>query len=1114
MSNWLSKFGAQTAKPTRYGILWQNRMATGIWTQRNCLRDAASTRIEEEFYGARGDALIDGLNCEVSAKLTFIRRPGTSVYNSQLIPPINRFYGFNPVINNQEQIHVVADVASRGVLAPLIVQISTVEGTRVQTGGSGSSPIYTYYTTVTFAVTPPPLVVDQTYSFSGLTGLVSLNGQSLPPISAAADSVTFQFGTSVFGPTSDTGDANISPDVTVAPSVRDVTGPSTNKILWTKALNASVTSFLGVGNTLYASDGVESHKLIESADVWEPSVSFSSGQFIVDSNGNLQENIGSQTGGISDIQIAGGTATLFFVPGGGLTVPIGTSVSLSGLTTVPALNNTTQIVTGTSNTLQIQFASSGAQSYAAETGQATTGIGITGSTLPTWLTAYGAVTQDGSTQWTNRGSQVETWGIAAPTTAPTVTQTSAPNPYAAWAASTWYGPLFVILDTNGNLQQLTTAGTTGATAPTWSATVGDTTPENSPGTAIWTNLGSEAWAYSTTYAVGALVQATFYYWITVYGPTQVWEADIGQYVTVYEDSQQQVTVTCLFQCTVGGTSQSGGIPNWTNGLGTTTIESTGVTWINQGVAPAWPGATQTLSLSTQLLDSNNNVETVQHTGESGTSAPSWNITQGATTPDNATSWLNSGPYSPTNTGAWIYAYSFENSVSGQISTASPESLPIIVTADNLVVIQGVGSTDLQVDTIVIWRTVQGGSQLFYLGQIPNPGTPTNSGNWIYTDTIPDTSLNELIEAPIDGINNPPPTGLTALAYHLGRIWGAVNNLVYFSTGPDVTAGNGNESWSASNVFEFPDNVVRLFPTASGLIVFTTADIYIIQGLGTTTSAFFSAPMVQNIGLVSYDAFAINGGTVYLFTSDNQVVCIDPNSGFSEVGFPIGDQFGPNNGTGTFTPSSTQVTWHVAGSEDKALYVSDSRGTWWRLCPTPSPESGWTWSPKAQIVGGFSAVQSIEVVPGTHNLLIGPPDPQPASMGPILKRDYSVYSDNGSAYPAWAVLGSLVLAQPGQLAHVPFITTDSVAIGTPISLAVQLDEISPISAGYFETLSLAVPDPTQLSPSLSTYAQRFYLSQTQKPAVCRHMQVQINWGTDVVKNELLSLSIFGGFSQEN
>jgi hypothetical protein len=257
----------------------------------------------------------------------------------------------------------------------------------------------------------------------------------------------------------------------------------------------------------------------------------------------------------------------------------------------------------------------------------------------------------------------------------------------------------------------------------------------------------------------------------------------------------------------------------------------------------------------------------------------------------------------------------------------------------------------------------------------------------------------------------------------------------------------------------------------------------------------------------------NGSIIYVYTSDNQIVSLDPSSGVSEIGSAIGDQFGPGNGTSTFTPLTARLTWHIAGSVDKGLYVSDFSGNWWRMSPTPSPETGITWSPMANFLptlGGFSAVQSVETSPGTHLLLVGAPN---GGTGPILKRDYLVHTDNGAAYAANAIIGSLVLAQPGQIALVESLTTDSVAIGTPLSLAVQLDEIAPVSAGYFEGLLNYVPDPTELSPSASLYAQRFYLSQTQQPAVCRHLQVEVNFGSDTVQNELLSMTLFGGFEQE-
>jgi hypothetical protein len=55
-----------------------------------------------------------------------------------------------------------------------------------------------------------------------------------------------------------------------------------------------------------------------------------------------------------------------------------------------------------------------------------------------------------------------------------------------WAASTHVYVGYVLVDSNGNSQQVTTAGITGSTAPTWNTTVGGITTDN---TAVWTNLG-------------------------------------------------------------------------------------------------------------------------------------------------------------------------------------------------------------------------------------------------------------------------------------------------------------------------------------------------------------------------------------------------------------------------------------------------------------------------------------------------------------------------------------------------------------------------------------------------------------------------------------------------
>lgn len=888
-----------------------------------------------------------------------------------------------------------------------------------------------------------------------------------------------------------------------ANAVYDATGPSTQYELFAKTAGAGSTYFQSVGNNLYFSDGVDREQWVNASLIWAANTSYTPGQFIVDENNNVQEATVDNVNNVLTVQVLESHINYPLGPLAWVAIVTmdgpreGGDVTFSGLTSYTILNGNTYPTTPFVQSSPLLPDQVGAilgttSSYgrASDTGTATfpsDTMGMTGTTEPVWPTVFGDTVLDGGITWVCKGPSVQIWGLAGPTNPPTVLASKLPTTYSSWTALTFYNPTLVIFD-GANLQKLITAGITGSSVPSWSPTLGATTTD---GTAVWQNIGPGVWAPSTPYAVNDTVVVTYTYYITT---VTVNSQGVPTITTT------PVTQTSIFQVSTAGTSGFFA-PNWSAAF----VTDGTVLWVNTGASLVWAtiGPNTLVSLDTTIVGDNGYLENIVYAGKSGSTEPMWPSVPGQGTVDGTAQWITGNVYSAPNTGVWLYAYSWGNSVTGNVTNASPLSLPFSLPADSLATVSGIASDNEQYDQIWIWRTVQGGSVLFFDAMIPSPG-PGQS--WSYNDTNPDTSLDELIEAPIDDDNDPPPVGLGEMTYHVGRIWGAVNNFVYYSTGPDVTAGNGNEAWSPSNIFVFPSSVARLFPTATGLIVFTSSDVYIIQG--TTPSSFFAAPYVQNYGLVSYDAFAVNGSIVYMYTSDNQVVTFDPNSGASEIGSPIGDQFGPGNGTGTFNPTSTRVTWHVAGSQDKGLYVSDFQGTWWRMDPTPSPETGFTWSPKAQIVGGFSAVQSVETSPGTHQLLLGP-----QTSGPILTRDYSVYSDNGSAYNAFAVLGSLVLAQPGQIAMVESLTTDSEAIGTPITLAVQLDEIAPVTSGMFEALTSYVPDPTELEPSVSLYAQRFYLSQTQQPAVCRHLQIQINWGMDTVKNELLSLSLFGNFEQE-
>ncbi len=1072
MPNELQKKGAQPAKPVRYGVLWHNNFYQGIVTQRNPLRSNLG-HIEAEFYGDQ-PTFIDGLNTEISTKLTLIRRPGNVVYNSQTFPAINRFY------ENRTSIYE--------------------------------------------------------------------SSQTLPT-------------------------ENIQIVADTASVIYDATGPNTKNVLFTKSAGAGSAYFQSVGNSLYFTDGPDQKKLLTPQYEWQASTAFSPGSLIGETVAGTTY-VFMALGGVNLSILAsasdGSTFTLWCDPN---TVPEnfadmnGVKINFSGLTAAAALNGTTEpisVVSETLGILQVTFAAA-AYSPTADTGTATTGNGITGVSLPSFSITQFSDTPDAGQQWKSYGPTLENWGLQPVTGEITIT----PGQGRFWLPNEAITAPYAILDSNQNVEIAKANGTTGLSYPSW---VTQTTGTSFAVVSVTqnTNLVSSRSiyaeadasipppagnAYQNTSGVAMIVTVSadsggggFHGYVFCDGnstPT----TEVAEFGRVNAGSSSPnfypATVTfCVppnFYYALTTTNGGGGpavLRSWTESLlnGASSGSSTGssatgnsvqtidntVTWNNYGVPGSWQQSTSfngpwdPASPVGVITDSNGNWQYVSAGGGSTSGATEpfpWATTVGDTTTDGGLTWTCLGPGSIITTNNWNWGFS-THGIDGSVSTSSPIVTvhgPIVgpavtsFTDTTLLTLTGTfDSSDSQIDQLWIWRSVQGGSTstLFLEDQIPS-----DPGSFTYDELgIPDTSLIIETSAPVGKTNDPPPVGMTALSYHLGRIWGAVGNFVYPSNGPGGT-GNGNTAWNPANFFEFPSSVIRTYPTTNGLFVFTLSDIYVIQG--TTTITFFSAPFLLGTGLGNYDGFTVKGAIPFFYTTDNQVLTLDPSSGLNEAGVAIGDQFGPNNGTGTFNPSTVRVTWNFSGSQEKALYVSDFSQNWWRFLPTPSPEPGTTWCPMATIVGGFSTVQSVETSPAVHNLLLGP-----QTSGPILMRSASVYSDNGSAYNAYATLGSLVLAQPGQRAYVKLITTDSQMVGTPLTLKVQLDEIAPLSAGYFEDLTQYVPDPTELSPSNSVNAQRFYLSQTQEPAVCRHLQVLISFGNvDTVKNELLSLSLFGAYEQE-
>ena len=315
-----------------------------------------------------------------------------------------------------------------------------------------------------------------------------------------------------------------------------------------------------------------------------------------------------------------------------------------------------------------------------------------------------------------------------------------------------------------------------------------------------------------------------------------------------------------------------------------------------------------------------------------------------------------------------------------------------------------------------------------------------------------------------------------MVYNFVRIWGGSGQEVVFTGGPDIEDGQGNPNECFNPVDEFPflANVVNARKCSQGIIVFLTDSIEIIAG-GPATTSFYNVTLSPGIGLTSPNALDGYAGELYFFSADSEFKIISPSLSLTNAGFPLGDKFAE------FDASEVYVAVQQAGI-DNAIFVTDGSTGWYRVNPHQVP-GGYSgpepvWSPFAAITNGAQMVVSVEVTPGIKKLLVGAtPAATAANCGlPILERNLNIYTDNGTMYDAYFVIGSIVLAAPGHLAVLKFLEMDFSAGATP-QVSYLLNEIS----GTFTEFTL--PRPVRSSVNLwRGYRPLWYAPELLAPAI--------------------------------
>ncbi len=1139
--------------PRKYGALFTTHMLSGLLTNRNQLIDGTSPATYSHYGLSRNENLIGGLNSQLSWRKTLVRRPGHSVYNSGTFGPINSFVNFKPFgVNGSETILIIADGAtdvreitgsnnnvlftkSAGAGPTRTEQVGnrlfmsdTVDNkvwnwfapwTATTTYSAGqsildsslniqtsvgkavlitSTQIATNVLTVNYT-SPAGIIftVGETVEFLGLTASSYLNGKTAVVATAGAGTFTASYTQSDYGPLADSGLATTGDDA--------VSGGSA------PTFGSTVGAVTIDGQVGWICKGFS----VQDAGITGPTVAPTVANVAAASNSAWAANTY-----FTPEEVITEAGFIYFLDTPGTTG--GAPPVFGGASVADGSANWTR---KTSATRATNHAYSVGDYYQA-----------------TWIQS---VETEVSTCFTGN------------------VEIKTPSGLSRFDSFPVNRPFHIVNETGTHLAELVvhehydgpmiSIDGDRLVTPTHLMKVGpdlwDTAEKKYP-----TNPRTHFKGNVYNLHVLSENEADHHY--------VLFNGDVAHNMKAESGTTTRVvtyTYSAYFRCTTAGTSNNTTTANisFPSGLFSSYTDGTAV-FLNVGLplsrantggstSPSNSGTgtvAGTIGNSTLVTGINSIVSTNGWgqnciiAGLSGGTEPTTGgfgttPTVGQQTVETAgtrLTWQVSGPVSTANVYPWVYAFAYRRSYVADESNASPLSAQIVLQTDSWISVSGPGSPDLSVDEIAIYRSVQGFTTPFLLATIP---APLNGGNWSYVDAAtPDpgstsTVSGALVFTPssvtgsilntniiaanylvvngvIQNANDPPPTGLTNLLYHAGRLWGSVGNTIYYSASAP-TVGNAPTSWNVLNFFDVRSSVKRLYPQTSNLFIFTDDGVYSLVGLGTDSSPFQQPQRGSDnkLSISSYDGFVTDGTTPFLFTSDRSMVQLSPDVGIADVGLQyIGDILQ------TFDPATSGVAFYSNGP-DRALYIHDFSTKFYRMAPAVAPETGWVWSPEAEIVGGMSAMNSVQDADGSYILLIGP-----KTSGPILKRDENVFTDNGSTYESYGDIGSIVLAKPGQIAGVVAISGDFIKTGSIPQVGVLFNEFSrQANTPPFQMMNNPTDEPYDLAPSQTRYKKRYWLNETGEPADCNDLQIRIDFGRDTVQNELCAFSVYGTLNNE-